>query len=263
MTHQILLENNTELLKAYNDFSFLFKNSSKKYPLEIWEFKMSQGNYLLVIRDNDIEKYFPSPYQQMEGINSTRAAAFEYFHKKYGVNLFVDNLKITLCSYSPFRSKPLSRRYHSEDEFLKFITDHPSNLSIKDDVQEIILDIEGEIWEYESRVEGTLSYYYGKRYERDAINRKRAIEIHGTTCKVCCFNFEEVYGERGKDFIEVHHLNPLSNFDGVEVIINPETDLVPLCANCHRMIHRRHNDVLTLEQLKSMLRKDHCYNRKA
>lgn len=38
-----------------------------------------------------------------------------------------------------------------------------------------------------------------------------------------------------------------------EVEINPETDLVPVCANCHRMIHRRKDDVLTIEELKSIV----------
>ncbi len=72
---------------------------------------------------------------------------------------------------------------------------------------------------------------------------------------VCDFNFELKYGERGKDYIEVHHINPISSHEGMEVEINPETDLVPVCSNCHRMIHRRHDDVLSVEQLKAFLRK--------
>ncbi|MED4046764.1 HNH endonuclease, partial [Priestia aryabhattai] len=68
------------------------------------------------------------------------------------------------------------------------------------------------------------------------------------------FNFEEVYGERGRDFIEIHHIKPLSSLKEA-VAINPKTDLVPLCANCHRMIHRRKNEVLTVEQLKALTKK--------
>jgi 5-methylcytosine-specific restriction enzyme A len=50
----------------------------------------------------------------------------------------------------------------------------------------------------------------------------------------------------------VHHVKPLSTIKE-EVEINPETDLVPVCANCHRMIHRRKDDVLTIEELKSIV----------
>ncbi|WP_425589457.1 HNH endonuclease, partial [Peribacillus simplex] len=67
---------------------------------------------------------------------------------------------------------------------------------------------------------GAVKKYYGKRYERNPENRKRAIEIHGLNCVACGFNYEEVYEERGKDFIEVHHVKPLSTI-GEEVAIDP------------------------------------------
>jgi 5-methylcytosine-specific restriction protein A len=115
-------------------------------------------------------------------------------------------------------------------------------------------DIEADkIENEEPRAEGAVKEYFGKRYERDPINRKRALELHGLSCVVCEFNFEEVYGERGKDFIEVHHVKPLSTLGGTEEQIDPRTDLVPVCSNCHRMIHRRHDNVLTIEDMKSII----------
>lgn len=103
-------------------------------------------------------------------------------------------------------------------------------------VQSIDLDLEAEQVEEGHGIEGNVKYYYGKRYERDSNNRKLAIKKHGLNCYTCGFNFEKVYGERGKDFIEVHHIKPLSTLEEA-VEINPMTDLVPLCANCHRMVH--------------------------
>lgn len=102
--------------------------------------------------------------------------------------------------------------------------------------------------------EGAIKYFYGKRYERDAANRKKAIEIHGLKCKVCGFDFFEFYGERGEGFIEIHHVKPLSVLKGEAQAINPVTDLVPLCSNCHRMIHRRWDNVLTIDQLKDIVK---------
>lgn len=77
-------------------------------------------------------------------------------------------------------------------------------------------------------VEGNVKYYYGKWYERDLVNREKAIAIHGTKCCICGFDFEKFYGERGKGYIEIHHRTPLSTLDE-EIIINPEADLVPVC----------------------------------
>lgn len=135
------------------------------------------------------------------------------------------------------------------------------NSKIEKDVQDdgnlfntINLDIEAEQAEEGHGIEGNVKYYFGKRYERDAKNRRLAIKKHGLNCYTCGFNFEEVYGERGKDFIEVHHIKPLSTLEEA-VEINPDTDLVPLCANCHRMVHRRKDDVLSIEELKEIIRK--------
>lgn len=117
-------------------------------------------------------------------------------------------------------------------------------------------DIEAEeVENNESMAEGKVISYYGKRYERDLNNRKRAIEIHGYSCVVCGFNFEAQYGDRGRDFIEVHHVKPLFELDG-EKEIDPRTDLVPVCANCHRMIHRRYDNVLSIDQLKVIVKKE-------
>ncbi|MHA6252206.1 EVE domain-containing protein [Oceanobacillus sp. CAU 1775] len=120
--------------------------------------------------------------------------------------------------------------------------------------ENIRLDLEAERAEEGKGIEGNSKFYYEKRYERDYKNRMLAIEIHGLNCFGCDFNFEAVYGERGRDFIEIHHIKPLSELDKATEV-NPETDLVPLCANCHRMVHRRQNDVLSVEALKGIVKR--------
>lgn len=124
------------------------------------------------------------------------------------------------------------------------------------DVESIASDIDSERVENQDLQplrEGGVKEYYGKRYERSAENRRRAIEIHGYECAVCGFDFSKVYGHRGKGFIEVHHIKPLSTVQE-EAEVNPDTDLIPVCANCHRMIHRDSNDVLTVDELKGQLK---------
>jgi 5-methylcytosine-specific restriction enzyme A len=54
-------------------------------------------------------------------------------------------------------------------------------------------DLEADKAQFDSFYkDGELTHYYGNRYERKAKNRLKAIEIHGTTCTVCNFNFEVV-----------------------------------------------------------------------
>jgi 5-methylcytosine-specific restriction endonuclease McrA len=76
-------------------------------------------------------------------------------------------------------------------------------------------------------------------HKRNPKLRELCIKHYGDEyrCLICEMNFVERYGEIGKEFIEVHHLNPISETDG-EHEVNPATDLIPLCSNCHSMIHR-------------------------
>lgn len=86
------------------------------------------------------------------------------------------------------------------------------------------------------------------RYERDARARKDCIRHHGCKCAVCGFDFESVYGI-GKGFIHVHHLKPLADI-GEEYEVNPVTDLIPVCPNCHAMLHWN-SPALTCEELRA------------
>lgn len=101
--------------------------------------------------------------------------------------------------------------------------------------------------------EGRQITYYSTKYERSSQNRDAAIRIHGTKCMICGFDFKERYGELGENYIEVHHLKPLSSQNS-EVIINPETDLICVCANCHRMLHRFKNYMVSVEELKQIVK---------
>lgn len=63
-------------------------------------------------------------------------------------------------------------------------------------------------------------------------------------------DFQEVYGELGKDFIHVHHIKPLSEIDSTYVV-DYKNDLIPICPNCHAMLHRKLNGKeISIEQLR-------------
>lgn len=86
------------------------------------------------------------------------------------------------------------------------------------------------------------------RYERDRRNRAAALAIHGFRCKACDRLMSDHYGEIAATLIEVHHLTPVSEL-GPGYIINPATDLAPLCPNCHAVAHLR-SPPFTVEELR-------------
>lgn len=94
--------------------------------------------------------------------------------------------------------------------------------------------------------------YYSTKYERSPYLRKEAIDYHGCVCMACGFNFEEVYGDLGRDFIEVHHLVGFHDL-AQDQIVDVRTDMVTLCSNCHRMVHRKRTEILSLEQLRKII----------
>lgn len=100
--------------------------------------------------------------------------------------------------------------------------------------------------------EGAVKQITINAYERNPIARNKCIEHYGFDCYICGFNFEKFYGEIGKDYIHVHHINPISEIKR-NYEINPVKDLRPVCPNCHSMIHRR-KDVLKIEELKSFIK---------
>lgn len=72
-------------------------------------------------------------------------------------------------------------------------------------------------------------------------------------CEICGFNFQEVYGDIGKDYIEGHHMKPVCELnDGDETDIN---DILLVCANCHRMLHRK-RPCLSKEELLKLVNKN-------
>lgn len=100
-------------------------------------------------------------------------------------------------------------------------------------------------------IEGATVQVTVNAYERNKKARDKAIAIHGLNCKVCDLNFEQVYGVLGKDFIHVHHVVDLAIIS-LEYKVNPETDLMPICPNCHAMLHKT-KPAMTIESLKSKL----------
>lgn len=64
-------------------------------------------------------------------------------------------------------------------------------------------------------------------------------------------NFNEAYGDPGRDYIESTNVMPLAEYGVREA--DPATDLVVLCANCHRIVHRKAGVCLSLGGLRALI----------
>jgi len=108
-----------------------------------------------------------------------------------------------------------------------------------------------EVQDSEQFIEGATKTIAVNSYERNPEARAKCIAHYGCKCFACGFEFEKTYGEIGKAFIHVHHVIPLASI-GVEYVVDPISDLRPLCPNCHGVIHRT-KVALTIEALKEAL----------
>ena len=101
-------------------------------------------------------------------------------------------------------------------------------------------------------IEGAKKEVIVNAYERDSAARAKCLEIHGYLCSVCNFDFLKEYGEIGRKYIHVHHITDLSTV-GKEYEVDPKNDLIPVCPNCHSMLHRDAKPARTVEELKSIM----------
>lgn len=187
---------------------------------------------------NDYDAYI----SKHESINTTRIFWHTDLHNQI-LDKFPDHEEFS-DDFPLFKFTKIANDYYEIDFSYKY-TDKSNHSEVTYEVYEHI----------EGKKEGKQKLYYSTKYERDPRNRSEAIRFHGLKCKICSFDFSKIYGELGKGFIEIHHLKPLASLDE-EVIVDPQKDLVPVCANCHRMIHRSRYKTYSLQEISDMISKN-------
>ena len=110
----------------------------------------------------------------------------------------------------------------------------------------------GEIKNQELFKEGTTKQVTVNIFERNATTRAECLRKNGYNCKVCDMSFLQAYGKIGENFIHVHHIKPLAGVAG-EYELDPKKDLVPVCPNCHAMLHT-YSPPLSVEELRAILK---------
>ncbi len=213
---------------------------------------------------SSLAEYFEIKTKKIPKINENGQWFFYYENQ----NQF-NNEKIYLQHLDYFieNEKPIIDNYIEvkEIKWLKPLNDEFNQkyvLPLKEKFPQLHCNCESKNSEedYQSTfTEGKIKMVYTNSYERSYKNRARAINIckaknNGKLiCSVCGFSFEDIYGDIGQNFIEVHHNKPLSENNGNEVKIDPYKDLDCVCSNCHRMLHKLKVPP-TIENLKRYLK---------
>jgi putative restriction endonuclease len=109
-----------------------------------------------------------------------------------------------------------------------------------------------ELGTHEPLVEGAAFTVQVSAFERNPVARQKCIAHYGESCTICGFHFGAAYGTSAAGYTHVHHLKPLASI-GERYVIDPITDLRPVCANCHAVIHMR-RPPFSIEEMKGMMR---------
>ena len=104
-------------------------------------------------------------------------------------------------------------------------------------------------------IEGAMRDILTNKYERNRKARARCIAHYGTACQICGLDFGAFYGEAFAGKVEVHHRKPLYEIQE-DYVVDPIKDLIPVCPNCHLILHSKPEGVYTVEEVKAMLHRN-------
>jgi len=103
-------------------------------------------------------------------------------------------------------------------------------------------------------IEGSKKQILVNAYERNPKAREDCIKLHGAKCAICEFDFGQIYGDKFDGKIHVHHKIPLNEIND-EYEVNPANDLIPVCPNCHLVLHSKVGGTYTVEEVKEFIKK--------
>ena len=186
----------------------------------------------MIEHQKEFEKYLKEERSLTDGSISSYLTYIREMPKRLGINVSPENLRQVNVENIILELKDLNVDWSNTQSALrayaKFSDKYYPDTCHPDEVDE-------KSKEY---LEGKVHQVYVNSYERNTEARYECIKKYGAVCKVCDINFEEIYGARGAGFIHVHHRTRLAD-RREEYSVCPESDLIPVCPNCHAMIHKR------------------------
>lgn len=210
---------------------------------------------------NKIQKNDPKVAQLSDILNNlpivSNKVEFEKFRNENGVYMKLMNFKAFDPNYDgkgleggSKLDEEVFNEFLNRKDLLGELANGIKSLTNNKDISFQIREMDDEV-ESDDRKEGKVLYKYHRYRERNTKvienKKKQFLKENGSLyCENCGFDYSKVYGKIGEGFIEAHHIVPLHKLDGETK--TTEKDLILLCANCHRMIHKV--DDLDLNKIK-------------
>jgi|JI10StandDraft_1071094.scaffolds.fasta_scaffold375844_3 hypothetical protein len=116
-----------------------------------------------------------------------------------------------------------------------------------------VLEVKANTFQDYPAIENRKIVSLHSRRERSTQLANSAKLRDGFNCRVCDFNFADTYGELGREFAEAHHIIALSKLR--QNVKTKVSDLITVCSNCHRMLHRMDGQANDFKKLRIKLRK--------
>jgi len=217
-----------------------FEKISKNDALnEAESFGMNRGSA------HDLIMNFKYMYEGQKYSRTNNNETTEYylasFLKDFGFQILqngVEALEKHIEYYENLRNTTMQGLRTILREYQVILSNH-SNIIYPDDIEKSNL------------YEGMKKQVIVNAYERNPKARQECINHYGYNCQICNFDFEKVYGEIGKDFIHVHHVVDILTI-GENYKVDPIKDLIPVCPNCHAMLHKK-RPAYTPQELKQII----------
>lgn len=206
-------------------------------------------DYILAVVDEKLaDPSFEGPYKSLPDACPCRLERADYIANASTLRPSVFSL-IDKLGYT--RTNPSTPKGHSPG-LATLLESQYSHIGSEDRLEEPASEF----------CEGDSTTAMVSRYERDPKARAVCLQHYNSySCQICGFDFLTIYGQIGKDFIHVHHLYPLSTLGKRSV--NPKKDMIPVCPNCHAMLHTRSPVPLAPEELRKVIRKQLSGRRKS
>lgn len=140
-------------------------------------------------------------------------------------------------------------KHHDEIDFL-------IEGGFNEEDKENILDANKEILIEEGYITSSTQVNKRARSKKLTAAAREHFSVDGIIrCNACKFSFDEYYGPTAKNYIEIHHIRPIFMYESNDfsrTISEAIDNLAPLCANCHRLIHR-HSPVITPNEVTTLI----------
>lgn len=215
---------------------------------------MSLGDKMLLYVGKQVPHVGPGIYAVGEIISAPyilRNSPTDYCNNKTSVDVRIDSIQYENPIVPGELCKKIFRQFRSvhkiSDEGVTFFLEYTSTGDIRwpDEIIET----------GETCYEGSKSTIVVNAYERNLEARKKCISEHGAVCKICGFDFGKIYGKEFAGKIHVHHIKPLHEVNA-QYCVDPINDLIPVCPNCHMVLHSKSDGTFTAEEVRQMRKRN-------